>query len=162
MADWNQDSDTTLIGKGYAQIYDGGTPFRFKKMFEITIISQADSSKSYNDTLQKRKAIIGDSSTVEMRTKKTPDLFDTADPPTDEKTASWFIHKVNVLREMPEIDFEMITQSESSVNAFVTTRGIYYAETVREERRGSDGEYDYVISGELKTMTTPGHRTNSV
>ena len=161
MVDWNEDTDTTLIKKGYVQIYDGGTPYRFKKMFQITDITQADFSKSYNDTLEKRLASIGDSSSIEIRTKKTADLFDTADPPTDQKTLSWLKHKINVLHEMPEMDIESITESEGST-PFVPERGMYYATTIREERSGSEGEYDIVITAELKSMTTPGQRTSSV
>jgi len=159
MADWNQDQDVALLFKGFAQIYDGGTPYRFKKLQQLIINSQADSSKSYNDVGLKRKPLIGDSSSVEMRSKKTADLFDTAATPADQKTLSWLIYKVNVLRENPEIDFEYITETEASSDKFVHGRVIFYGENIREERNPSDGEYEIVISGEIKTWTTPGQRT---
>ena len=55
MTNWNQDADVALLFKGFAQIYDGGTPFRFKKLQQLTVNSQLLASESYNDTGLKKK-----------------------------------------------------------------------------------------------------------
>jgi len=154
MVNWNQEADLGQIYKGFLNIYDGATPFRFKHLVELIFIVQADSEKFYSDTGVKVKKNAGDSSTFEARVKDTADLYDTVDPnPTDIKTLSYFADQIMNKRNMPIADFEGVNEYESASNKFVHHRFIGFVEGIERARREGAGVHEVIISGEMKTHT---------
>jgi len=153
MPDWNEQEDIGLTYKGFFQIYDGATPFRFKKLQEVTIQTSADSEKHYSDDGFKNMDSVGDSSTFQFRTKKTADLFDTVNPPTDTKTISYFMDQIINQRVLPLIRFEGIQETEAATNAFVHVDFTAFVTDIEDTRNAATGAPEIVVSGEIKEMS---------
>ena len=153
MTDWNEQINIALTYKGFFQVYDGATPFRFKKLQEVTIIVSADSEKHYSDDGIKNLDSIGDSSTFTFRTKKTADLFDTADPPTDTKTISYFMDQIMNERVLPISRFEGVQQTEAPSNAFVHVDFTGFVTDIEDTRNATTGAPEVVITGEIRVST---------
>lgn len=153
MTDWNEDKDVALTFKGFFTIFDGGTPFRFKELLELTIITAADSEKYYDDEGEKRKKSLGDSSTFEIRVKKTADLYAVGNAPysgADLKTISHFKQQIMNDRIIPSATFEGVDETEASSNAFVVENIVCFVENIEDARTQSTGAKEVVISGEVK------------
>jgi len=153
MTDWNIQADIALTYKGFFQIYDGATPFRFKKLQEVTIQISADSEKHYSDDGFKNMDSVGDSSTFQFRTKKTADLFDTADPPVDVKTISFFMDQIINQRVLPLGRFEGVQETEAPSNAFVHIDFTAFVTDIEDTRNAATGAPEIVVSGEIRVMT---------
>ena len=157
MTDWNKDDEVGLTYKGFFQIYDGATPFRFKSLMEVTIITAADTEKHYDDAGLKRKKSIGDSSTYELRTKKTADLWAVGNPPytgANLKTISAFQTDIINNRLIPTVSFEGVQETEATTNEFVHVRFTAFVENIEDTRNPTTGAPEVVISGEIETLTT--------
>ena len=153
MVDWNQNADRATLFKGFFQIFDGATPFRFKQLVDVAVVTSADSEKHYRDDGLKFKDSIGNSSSFSFTIDKTADLFDTATPPTDTKTISFFIDQIhnNII---PEARFQGINVTEASVNPTVTYDFVGFVEDIEDVRTPTTGVYKVQISGEIKTFTS--------
>lgn len=157
MTDWNQEADIGLVYKGFFQIYEGATPFRFKLLQEAIITTTLDTEKFYADDGTKLKKAIGDSSTFEIRIKKSADLWATGSPPytgANVKTISAFQTDIINNRVTPQIDFEGIQETEASTNEFVHVRFTAFVENIEDTRNAATGAPEVVISGEIKTIVT--------
>lgn len=152
MTDFNKDADIGLTFKGFFQIYDGATPFRFRELIEAIVIVAADSEKHYDDKGNKRKKSIGDSSTFQIRVKKTADLYDTTSPATDIKTVSFFQEQIINDRVIPIGEFEGVQETEASVNPFTRTRFKAFIENIEDTRNPATGAPEVVISGEIQSI----------
>jgi hypothetical protein len=157
VTDWNQDADIGLTFKGYFQIYDGATPFRYKELLDCQIITNSDSEKYYNDAGLKRKKSLGDSSSFQIRIKKSADLYASSAPPysgVNLKTISYFMTAIINDRLVPEAVFEGVQQTESATNKYVVVKFTGFVEHIDDSRNPGSGVPEVVISGEIKTLTT--------
>ena len=152
MTDWNQEADIALTAKGYFQIYDGATPFRFKLLQDVTIETAADFEKFYTDDYTKLLKSTGDSSTFEFRTKRTADLFDTALPATDTKTISYFQEQIVNDRVIPAAKFEGVQVHESASNTFTHFEFNAFVTNITDARDPSTGAPEIVVVGEIKDI----------
>ena len=153
MTDWNEAADIGLKYKGYFQIFDGATPFRFKELQEVTITTIADTEKHYSDDGSKTLSSLGDSSTFEMTTKLTADLFDVVSPATDTKTISYFQEQIINKRLIPLATFEGVQETEASSNSFIVINFDAFVTNIEITRLPSTGVPAVVITGEIKTIT---------
>lgn len=162
MADWNQDADVGLTFKGYFQIYDGATPYRYKELQDMSVHTASDSEKYYSDDGKKRKKSLGDSSNFQIRIKKSADLYATGNPPYsggDLKTISYFMNSIINDRVVPEAVFEGVQQTEAASNKFIVVKITCFIETIEDTRNPGTGVPEVVISGEIKTLTTVKRQT---
>lgn len=153
MVDWNENADRGTLFKGYFQIFDGATPYRFKQLVDVTVVVTADSEKHYSDDGVKYKDSIGNSSSFSFTTTKTADLFDTAATPTDVKTISYFIDQIHQ-NTIPEARFQGINVTEALTNDTVTLDFQAFVEDIEEFRNPSTGVYKIRVSGEIKTFNS--------
>ncbi|MEM3136732.1 MAG: hypothetical protein QXW37_08455 [Candidatus Nitrosotenuis sp.] len=152
MVDWNQDADVGLTWKGFFQIYDGATPYRFKELVDVTVRTAADTEKTYSDDGKKRKRSIGDSSTYQFRIKKSADLWSTAFPSTDAKTIGYFQNQIINNRVIPKAQFEGVQETEAASNKFVRVKFTATVEDIEDSRSPTTGAPEVVISGEILTL----------
>lgn len=152
MPDINLDVNIGLTFKGFFQIYDGATPFRFRELIEVIIAVAADTEKHYSDDGIKRKKSVGDSSTFQFRVKKTADLYDTTSPAVDIKTVSFFQEQIINDRVIPIGEFEGVQETEAPSNAFIRTRFKSFVENIEDTRNPATGAPEVVISGEIQTI----------
>jgi len=167
MPAWNQEADLVGIFKGIFGIYDNGNHstgvlFTFDHPITLEMLDQADSEKFYSAAGKKRKKSTGNSSTYRLVVKKTADLFDTTDPPTDVKTISWFRRKINTDNEIVTGAFEGIDEADSAVNKFIRRQFIATVETIRDiPREEGLGAQEIEIAGEIMEDVKEGHRQAS-
>ena len=117
------------------------------------MITTADSEKYYDDSGEKRMKSLGDSSTFEVRVKKTADLYAVGDPPysgADLKTISHFKQQIMNDRIIPTATFEGVDPTEASSNAFVVENILCFIVNIEDARTQSTGAKEVVISGEIK------------
>jgi len=157
VADWNQDTDVGLTFKGYFQIYDGATPYRYKELIDAVVSVTGDSEKYYNDEGAKRKKSLGDSSNFEIRIKKTADLVAAGDPPYsggDLKRLSHFQDQIMNERVIPTATFEGVQKTEASSDEYMVANFTAYVENIEDTRNASTGAPEVVISGEIKVWNS--------
>ena len=158
MTDWNQEADVGLLFKGFWQIYEGATPFRYKLLQEVTVTTNIDTEKFYSDVGTKLMKSIGDSSTFSFRIKKSADLWATGAPPYtgagEPQTISAFQTDMINNRVVPQIDFEGVQETEASSNEFIHVRFTGFVLTIEDTRNPTTGAPEVVITGEIKTIVT--------
>ncbi len=157
MVTWNQDSDIALLFKGFFRINDGTSDFEYDLLQEAQIITAADSEKFYSANGVKLKKSTGDSSTFEIRTKKTADLYATGNPPytgANSKTISAFQTDIITNKIIPTLTFEGVSETEASTNAFIHVRFVAFVENIEDDRNPATGAMEVVISGEIQSITT--------
>jgi hypothetical protein len=158
---WNQEADIGLIFKGLFRINDGIGDFEYDLLQEATITTTSDNEKFYSATGTKLKKAIGDSSTWEIRIKKTADLWATGSPPytgAASKTISAFQTDIINNRVVPELTFEGVQETEAASNEFVHVRFVGFIENIEDTRNPATGAPEVVMSGEIKSLTN-SHRT---
>ena len=164
MAVWNQEADIALLFKGFFQINDGTTDYEYRLLQEASIITQSDNEKFYSATGTKVKKAIGDSSTFEIRTKKSADLWATGSPPysgANSKTISAFQEDIINNRVVPELTFEGVQETEASSNEFIHVRFVAFVENIEDTRNPATGAPEVVISGEIKSLTTSNRQATA-
>lgn len=157
MTDWNEDANVGLTYKGYFTIYDGATPFRYKSLITVTVITAADSEKYYDDDGKKRKKSLGDSSSFELTVKKSADLVPVGLPPytgADLKTISNFQEDIMNGRIIPSATFEGVQETEAATNKFMVARFTGFVENIDDVRDPSTGVPEVTIGGEIETWVS--------
>lgn len=152
MVDWNNEADIGETSKGYFEIYDGATPYRFKLLQTVTVITAADFEKLYTDNFIKVLKSTGDSSTFEFTTKKTSDMFDTTSPATSIRTISYFKEKIVNDRVIPLGHFEGVQETESSSNKFIHEEFNAYVTNIEDSRDPTTGAPVITVSGEIRDI----------
>ncbi len=152
MPDWNQEADIGFTFKGFFQIYDGATPFRFKSLIEASIIVAADAEKYYSDSGAKVKASLGDSSSYQIRVKKSADLFSTVSPSVDVKTINYFQEQIINQRVIPKARFEGVQETQAASNKFIRVDFNAFVENIEDTRNPGTGVPEVVISGEILNL----------
>jgi len=153
LTDWNQNADRATLFKGYFQIYDGATPYRFKQLVDVVVVSSVRSEEHYSDDGTKYKDGNGKSSSFSFTIDKTADLYDAVSPATDTKTISYFIeqHNNNIV---PEARFEGINVTEAGSNPTVTYDFQAFVEDIEDLRTPSNGVYKVRVSGDIKDFNS--------
>ena len=166
MPTWNQEADLVGIFKGVFGIYDNGNHstgvlYTYDHPTTLELLDQADAEKFYSAAGLKRKKSTGNSTTYRLVVKKTADLYDTADPPTDVRTISYFRKQI-MDGIIPSAAFEGIDEADSAVNKFLRTQYIATVETIRDiPREEGLGAQEVEIAGELLSYVKEGHRQAS-
>jgi hypothetical protein len=159
-------ADLVGVYKGIAGFYKGtvhtGTVYNFDHPLTVEILDQADSEKFYSANGTKRKRSLGDSSTYRTRVKKSSDLYDTTDPPTDVGTISNWRKLITAHGPLPELAFEGVDEADSASNKFLRVQFTATIEGIQDVPR-EDGlaAQEVEISGEILTYVKPGHRQAS-
>jgi hypothetical protein len=155
MVDWNEAQDIAQKFKGFFQIEDGGTFYRYKQLQELEIITAADIEKHYSDSGFKTLDSLGDSSTFRLVTKKTADLWDTTPltSTTQERTIGFLQNQIINDRIIPLLTFEGVNETEAASNSFIVQEFTAFVLNIQGSREPSAGADDIEISGEIQTMT---------
>lgn len=167
MPAWNQEADLVGVFKGVFGIYDNGNHstgvlYTYDSPMTLEILDQADSEKFYSAAGNKRKKSTGDSSTYRLVVKKTADLYDTVDPPTNVRTISYFRKKISTDKVLPTAAFEGVDEADSAVNKFLRTQFIATVETIRDVPREEGlGAQEIEIAGEILSYVKEGQREAS-
>lgn len=152
---FNQDADIALLFKGLFGIYDqtthAGSLFTYDELQEIEVSTIVDAEKYYSATGKKRKKVIGDSSEFRLLVKKTADLIDTADPPTNIRTISFFQDQVMNQRKSVQAAFEGVNEAESVSTKFLRHQFTATIESIIDRRNPETGALEVEISGEILT-----------
>lgn len=157
MTTWNTEDNIALLFKGFFRINDGIGDFEFDLLQEAQIITASDNEKFYSATGTKIKKALGDSSTWEIRVKKSAELWATGNPPytgANSKTISAFQTDIINNRIVPSLTFEGVQETEAAINAFVHVRFVGFVENIEDTRNPATGAPEVVISGEIKSLTT--------
>ena len=150
MTDWNQNQDRATLFKGYFEIFDGATPYRFKQLVDITKVVSAQSETHYSDDGEQFKDYTGHSSSFSFTIDKTADLFDTANPPTNIRTISYFQDQIMTKHIIPEARFRGVNVTESTSENTVTDDFDAFIEDIEDIRSPNLGVYRVRISGGIK------------
>lgn len=157
MPTWNQDVDVALLFKAVFGIYDttdfSGSKFNFDEIVEVEVNVIGDFEKYYSATGKKRLKTTGDSSTFRLRVKKTSDLYDTADPPTNIRTISYFKKKLLVDRVAVAAAWEGVAEAESVSNKFIREQFKGVITRMDDVRNPDTGALEVEISGEITEWT---------
>lgn len=152
---YNLDADVALLYKSLFGIYDSvdhaGTLFNFDELQEVEVTTIGDYEKYYSATGKKRKKIVGDSSEFRLRVKKTSTLYDTANPPTDIRSISFFQDQVMIQRKAVVTAFEGVSEAESATNKFIRHQFTGTVEEIKDVRNPETGALEVEISGEILT-----------
>lgn len=155
MSVFNQDADIALLFKTVFGIYDGpshtGNLFNFDELQEVEVTTLQDTEKYYSATGKKRKKATGDSSEYRLLVKSDASLIDTANPPTDIKTISYFQDQIHNERKTVEASFEGLKESEAVSNKFLRHQFTATVESIIDRRNPETGALEMEISGEILT-----------
>lgn len=159
----NLDADIVLLTKAVIGFYDNGDHatgnlFTFDEMQEVENDIIADFEKYYSATGKKRKKVIGDSSTFRIMLKKTSTLYDTADPPTDQKSLSFFQKILLIDRKHVEVAIETVVESESGTDPFIRNQWIGNVEGMKDIRNPDTGAIEVEVTGELLELIQQDRR----
>ena len=152
--DWNQDPDVSLKFKSLFGIYDNGDHatgnlYNFDTPLEVEVTTIANVEVYYSARGKKRVKLVGDSSEYRLLVKKTQDLFDTASPPTDKRTISYFQDLIMNKRIIPEAAWEGVSETEASSNEFVRHQFTGTVESIVDRRNEDTGALEVEISGQI-------------
>ena len=152
---WNEFANLIENFKGHVEIKDGATWYKYDEILSWSILTRADVEKHYSTNGVKKVTSIGDSSTYELRIKRTAELYDTADPPTQTRTISDFKNQIyGSPRTIPTITLRGVSESNAAANKFVVDEFTATVESIDELRIESTGAEEVVVSGEILTHTS--------
>ena len=152
---WNEFANLIENFKGHVEIKDGATWYKYDEILSWSILTRADVEKHYSTNGVKKVTSIGDSSTYELRIKRTAELYDTADPPTQTRTISDFKNQIyGSPRTIPTITLRGVSESNAATNKFVVDEFTATVESIDELRIESTGAEEVVVSGEILTHTS--------
>ena len=156
---WNEFTNVIENYKGHVEIKDVTTWYKYDEILSWSILTRADVEKHYSTNGVKKITIIGDSSTYELRIKRTAELYDSADPPTKTRTISDFKNQIyGSPRTIPTILLRGVSESNATANKFVVDEFNATVESIDELRIESTGAEEVVISGEILTHTINDRR----
>ncbi len=151
---WNESANLIENFKGHVEILDGATWYKYDELLSWSVLTRADTEKHYSTNGDKKKTSIGDSSTYEIRIKRTAELYDTADPPTQTRTISDFKNKIyGSPRTIPTISLRGVSESNAAANKFVVDQFTATVENIDELREEGKGAEEVVVSGEILKHT---------
>lgn len=152
---WNQSANLIENFKGHVEILDSGTWYKYDEILSFSILTRADTEKHYSTNGAKKITSVGDSSTYELRIKRTAELYDTATPPTQTRTISDFKNQIyGSPRTIPTISLRGVNESNAASNKFVVDEFTATVEDIDELREEGKGAEEVVISGEILTHTS--------
>ena len=156
------DVDQVENFNGHVEILDGATWYKFDTLLSWSIFTRFDTEKHYSTNGAKKKTTIGDSSTYEIRVKRTADLYDTNDPSTEKKSISYFKQLGYTLpRKLPTISLRGVSESNASSDQFIVDEFTATVENIDEVRDEGKGVEEVTISGEILTHSINDRRTSA-
>ena len=156
---WNEFANLIENFKGHVEIKDGATWYKYDEILSWSVLTRADVEKHYSTNGVKKVTSIGDSSTYELRIKRTAELYDTADPPSQVRTMSPDLHIIyGTPRSIPIITLRGVSESNASSNEFIVDEFTATVESIDELRIESTGAEEVVVSGEILTHTINDRR----
>lgn len=155
MADFTRNDldETSPVFDAFVQFEFGNDRYLFDGLQEMTVeYDFLDVDKySYQGQLKLIKA--GQNHTWELRIPQTADMYDTADPPTDVKTLSYYIYQKEVLGNRVLVTVRDVSVSESGSNPTVDHSFIGEFQKYRKERPEGGGDLQVILSGRITTFT---------
>lgn len=150
--DRNELAETSDVFDAFTEFEFGGDRYKFKGLQEMTVEYDFVDVDKY-DTQGTLKLInAGQNHTWELRIPQTADLYDTANPPTDVKTLSYYIYQKN-LKNRVLVNVRDVSVGESGSNPTVDHSFIGEFQKYRKERPEGGGDIQVVLSGRITTFT---------
>ena len=159
---WNQSQDIVENFKGHVEVLEGSTWYKYDQMLSWSVLTRADSEKHYSTNGNKKKTSIGDSSTYQLTIKRTADMYDTADPPTQQRMISFFKNKIyGIPRSIPQITLTGVSESNAASNKFIVDQFTATVEEIDELREEGKGAEEVTIGGEILTHIQNDRRNSA-
>ena len=140
MVDTNLWTSVSRIYKGYFQIYDGTTAYKYDQPIEMKETIGSNYVTHYSTSGKKKLASIGHNSQYTITVHNTADLYDTSVTPTVTRSISYFIDKI-IDNAIPDIEFEGVEETEATTNKFIRNRFKGGVVGVDRSRDNSTGTY---------------------
>ena len=159
---WNKSENLIENFKGHIEIFDTATWYKYDEILSWSVLTRADSEKHYSTNGDKKKTSIGDSSTYELRIKRTAELYDTNPTPTQIRTISSFKAKIyGKPRTLQTITLRGVSESNAASDKFIVDEFTATVEDIDELREEGKGAEEVVVSGEILSHAVNDRQTTA-
>ena len=132
----------------FVQFMSGSNLYRLKHLQRASVTYSFPKSDVANDEGDKARARQLPSNRVGLDLNLTADDFDTVNPPTDEKTISWFLYK-KFQKEDVTVVVKQVFVTKNSGNNYVRNDFDFDLEDIGIARNNGDGTVGLSIAGEI-------------
>jgi len=150
--DRNELSETSDVFDAFVEFEFAGDFYKFKGLQEMTVEYDFLDVKKYDTDGVMKLVNAGQNHTWELRIPQTADMYDTADPPTDVKTISYYI-KQKTLKNRVLVTVRDVSVGESGSNPTVDHSFVGEFQKYRKERPEGGGDIQVVLIGQITTFT---------
>ena len=154
MADFTRNDldQTSDVFDAFVQFQFGSDRYLFDGLQQMTVEYNFLDVDKYSYQGELKLVGAGQNHTWELRIPLTADMFDTANPPTDVKTLSYYIYQ-KTLKKRVLVTVRDVSVSESGANPTVDHSFVGEFQKMRKERPEGGGDIQLVLSGRVTTFT---------
>lgn len=154
MADFTRNDldQTSDVFDAFVQFQFSSDRYLFDGLQQMTVEYNFVDVDKYSYDGQLKLVGAGQNHTWELRIPQTADMYDTANPPTDVKTLSYYLYQ-KTLKKRVLVTVRDVSVGESGSQPTVDHSFVGEFQKYRKERSEGGGDIQLVLSGRITTFT---------